>query len=51
MVAIVLLALLSLLLFGVGFTVHILWWVAFACVIVWLLGFAFRSGGRRWYYW
>ena len=41
----------KLLLFGVGFTLHVLWWVALACVIVWLLGFAFRGGGRRWYYW
>jgi hypothetical protein len=48
--------LLALLLFGVGFAVKILWWVAVVVLIVWLLGFVMRgtssSGGRgRWYRW
>ncbi len=48
--------LLALVLFGVGFAVKILWWVAVVVLIVWLLGFIMRStssgGGRgRWYRW
>ena len=52
MAAILLLALLGLILFGVGFTVHLLWWIAIVVLVVWLLGFALHGGGgRRWYYW
>ncbi|OLZ74308.1 hydrophobic protein [Streptomyces sp. IMTB 2501] len=56
MLAILLVLLLALLLFGVGFAVKILWWIALAVFVVWLLGFLFRSaavGGarRRWYRW
>ncbi len=47
--------LLALLLFGVGFAVKILWWVAVVVFVVWLLGFVMRSGGGagrgRWYRW
>ncbi|MDI5962564.1 hydrophobic protein [Streptomyces sp. SL13] len=47
--------LLALILFGVGFAVKILWWVAIIVLVVWLLGFVMRSGsggGRsRWYRW
>jgi len=55
--AIVLLALLVILLLGgLGFALHVLWWVALAALVIWLFGFALRSGGaagprRRWYYW
>ncbi len=51
MAAIVLLALIALVLFGVGFTVHLLWWVAIVVALVWIIGFAAHGGGRRWYYW
>ncbi len=27
---------------GAGFALHVLWWVAIAALIVWLLGFFFR---------
>ena len=27
---------------GVGFAVHVLWWVALAALIVWLIGFFVR---------
>jgi hypothetical protein len=27
---------------GVGFAVHVLWWVAIAALIIWLIGFFFR---------
>jgi hypothetical protein len=39
------------LLFGLGVAVHILWWIAIIALIVWLVGFAFRPRGGRWYYW
>jgi membrane protein YdbS with pleckstrin-like domain len=51
MIAIILLALIAIALFGVGFAVHLLWWVALAAAVIWLLGFAAHGGGRRWYYW
>ncbi|MBY8887523.1 hydrophobic protein [Streptomyces sp. PTM05] len=47
--------LLALILFGAGFALKILWWVAVVVLVVWLLGFLVRSGegaGRsRWYRW
>jgi hypothetical protein len=55
-VAIILLVLLlALILGGLGFAVHILWWIALVVLVLWLVGFLFRSaeGGsrRRWYRW
>jgi len=29
---------------GAGFALHVLWWVAIAALIVWLIGFFFRRG-------
>ncbi|MFL6055070.1 MAG: hydrophobic protein [Actinoallomurus sp.] len=44
--------LLALLLGGLGFAVHVLWWIALIVLVVWLLGFLLRAGeGRRWYRW
>jgi hypothetical protein len=48
--------LLALLLFGAGFALNLLWWVAVIVLAVWLVGFLMRgthpSGGRyRWYRW
>ncbi|MGI8332570.1 hydrophobic protein [Actinomadura scrupuli] len=47
--------LLALLLGGLGFAAHVLWWVAVIVLVVWLLGFVLRLGegaGRgRWYRW
>lgn len=56
MVPILLVLLLALVLFGVGFAVKALWWIAIAVLVVWLLGFLMRStsgaGTRaRWYRW
>ncbi|MFE0107049.1 hydrophobic protein [Streptomyces sp. NPDC059009] len=56
MVPVLLVLLLALLLFGAGFAVKLLWWIAVAVLVVWLLGFLMRSstpaGGRaRWYRW
>jgi len=57
--AVVILALLVILILGgLGFAIHVLWWVAVAALVVWLLGFVLRIGEtvarpprRRWYYW
>ncbi|RMI30437.1 hydrophobic protein [Nocardia stercoris] len=45
--------LLVLILFGVGFAVKVLWYIAVAVLVIWLLGFLFRSadGGGHWYRW
>ncbi|WP_037569088.1 hypothetical protein [Phaeacidiphilus oryzae] len=44
--------LLALILGGVGFAVHLLWWVALIVLVVWVVGFFARgSGGGRWYRW
>jgi hypothetical protein len=57
--AIVLLALLVVLILGgLGFVIHVLWWVALVALVIWLLGFVLRVGEtiarprrRRWYNW
>ena len=55
--AIILVALLVVLIIGgISFAVHVLWWVALAALIIWLLGFIVRIGERgagraRWYRW
>lgn len=48
--------LLALVLFGLGFAVKALWWIAVIVLVVWLLGFVVRpvgTAGRRgrWYRW
>ncbi len=50
--------LIALILGGLGFAIHVLWWIALVVLVIWLLGFMFRSaevvGGRgrgRWYRW
>ncbi len=49
---VLLILLLALILGGLGFAVHVLWWIAIAVFVVWLLGFVFRGAeGRRWYRW
>ncbi|MEU9106341.1 hydrophobic protein [Streptomyces xanthophaeus] len=55
MVPLLLVLLLVLILFGAGFALEILWWVAIAVLVIWLIGFIARpksaSGGGRWYRW
>lgn len=51
MIALLLVLLVLLLLFGVGFAAHVLWWIALALLVVWLLGFLVRGSGARWYRW
>jgi hypothetical protein len=49
--------LLALILGGLGFAVHVLWWIALIVLAIWLLGFLFHaaestgSRRRRWYRW
>ena len=49
--------LIVLILGGLGFALHVLWWVAIAALVIWLLGFLIRVGERaarphrHWYYW
>ena len=48
---ILLVLLLALILGGLGFAAHVLWWIALIVFIGWLLGFGMRSGEGRWYRW
>ncbi len=57
MVLILAVLLLALILGGLGFAIHILWWIALVVLVIWLLGFLLRGAegaGRargRWYRW
>ncbi|MCT4354289.1 hydrophobic protein [Streptomyces sp. Je 1-79] len=52
MVPLLLVLLVILVLFGAGFALDVLWWIAIAVLVLWLLGFFMRSGsGARWYRW
>ncbi|MCW5251909.1 MULTISPECIES: hydrophobic protein [unclassified Streptomyces] len=56
MFPLLLVLLLAVVLFGIGFAVKVLWWIALAVLVIWLLGFLMRGttagGGRgRWYRW
>jgi hypothetical protein len=50
--AVLLVLLLAVILGGLGFAVHVLWWIALAVLAIWLIGFAVRGAeGARWYRW
>ncbi|MER5310838.1 hydrophobic protein [Streptomyces sp. NPDC002773] len=51
MVPLLLVLLVILILFGAGFALDVLWWIAIVVLVLWLLGFLMRSGGGRWYRW
>ncbi|MER5863334.1 hydrophobic protein [Kitasatospora sp. NPDC002040] len=56
MVPLLLVLLLVLVLFGAGFALKALWWVAVFILAIWLIGFFARSTGAsgsrgRWYRW
>ena len=52
MLLLALIFILALVLGGLGFAIHALWWVALIVLAVWLVGFLLRSGsGSRWYRW
>ena len=49
---VLLVLLLALVLGGLGFAVHVLWWIALAVLAIWLIGFVVRGAeGARWYRW
>jgi hypothetical protein len=52
---ILLVLLLALILGGLGFAIHILWWIALVVLVIWGIGFLFRVGEgtsrSRWYRW
>ncbi|MFB7498582.1 hydrophobic protein [Streptomyces sp. NPDC056161] len=43
MIPILLVLLVVLILFGIGFLVKLLWWIALALLVVWLLGLLVRG--------
>lgn len=56
MLAVIVLLLILAIFGGLGFAVHVLWWVLIAAVVLWILGFfvgGMESGmgrrRRRWY--
>jgi hypothetical protein len=51
LVALIALVLILALLGGLGFAVHVLWYVLIVAVLLWLIGFFIGGapGGRRWY--
>jgi hypothetical protein len=51
MLALLLVLLLALILFGVGFAIKFLWILAVIVLAIWLIGFLARSGDARWYRW
>jgi hypothetical protein len=56
LVALIVLVLLLLIFGGGGFLgtgLSFLWWILIIGLVLWVLGFFFRSaeGGGRWYYW
>jgi hypothetical protein len=56
MLPLLLVLLLVLILFGAGFALKALWWIAVILLILWVLGFVFRGAGAsgtrgRWYRW
>jgi hypothetical protein len=49
--AALLLLLVIAILFGLGFAVKALLWVAVILLVLWLAGWVVRPTGGRWYYW
>jgi hypothetical protein len=53
MVALVVLVLILAIFGGLGFAVHVLWYVLLLAILLWLIGFFIGGvpdgGGRRWY--
>jgi len=50
--AVLLVLLLALILGGLGFAAHVLWWIALIVLAIWIVGFFVRSvEGSRWYRW
>jgi hypothetical protein len=50
--ALLLVLLLAVVLGGLGFAAHVLWWIALIVLAIWLIGFFVRGAeGARWYRW
>lgn len=51
MLALILSLILVIVVFGLGFAMKALFWVALALLIIWVIGFLVGRGrGRRWYW-
>jgi len=46
-----LILLVIIILFGAGFVVKMVWWLAVAALALWLIGFVAHGPQRRWYRW
>jgi hypothetical protein len=51
MLALLLVLLLAIVLFGIGFAVKFLWVIAAVVLALWLIGFLAHSANARWYRW
>jgi membrane protein YdbS with pleckstrin-like domain len=55
MAIVLLVLLLAVILGGLGFAIHVLWWIALAVLAIWAVGFVVRMGEgasrSRWYRW
>ena len=51
MLALLIVLLLAIVLFGIGFAVKFLWIVAAIVLALWLIGFLARGADARWYRW
>ena len=51
MLALLLVLLLAIVLFGIGFAVKFLWILAAIVLALWLIGFLARGADARWYRW
>ncbi|WP_370409751.1 hydrophobic protein [Streptomyces fradiae] len=51
MIPLLLVLLLILVLFGAGFAVDVLWYIALAVLVLWVLGFFVHGARGRWYRW
>jgi hypothetical protein len=51
MVPLLIVLLLVILLFGIGFAAHLLWIIAVVLLVIWLIGFLVRGAEGRWYRW
>jgi hypothetical protein len=51
MLALILVLLLALILFGAGFALKALWIVAAVILVLWLVGFLMRGAEATWYRW
>jgi hypothetical protein len=51
MLAVLLVLLLAIVLFGIGFAVKLLWIIAAIVLALWLIGFLAHGSHSRWYRW